>query len=95
MPKAIWNGKVIAESDKTVMIEGNHYFPVETVNKEYLKESQSHTICPWKGVASYYTLVVDGNENRDAAWYYPEPSYAATPIKDHIAFWRGVEVLSE
>ncbi len=92
MPKAIWNGKVIAESEKTVMVEGNHYFPPETINKEFFKPSESHTVCSWKGVASYYDVVVDGEENRNAAWYYPEPSHSAQPIKDHVAFWHGVEV---
>lgn len=90
--KAIWNGRVLAESDNTVMIEGNHYFPVDSVNKEYLENSNTHTTCPWKGVASYYNVNVDGKINKDAAWYYPEPSDAAKPIKDHIAFWKGVEV---
>ena len=93
MPKAIWKGKVIAESDRTVMVEGNHYFPPETVNREFFAESESHTVCPWKGVASYYNLEVDGEQNYDAAWYYPEPSDAANIIKDYVAFWRGVEVI--
>jgi len=92
MAKAIWNGTVIAESDKTVMVEGNHYFPPESVNTEYLKETSTHTTCPWKGLASYYTVVVDGEENADAAWFYPEPKKAAAEIKDHVAFWRGVTV---
>ncbi|WP_020527860.1 DUF427 domain-containing protein [Flexithrix dorotheae] len=91
--KAIWNNKVIAESDKTVRIEGNHYFPIETVNKEFLKKSETHTNCPWKGTASYYSLEVDGETNNDAAWFYPDPSEAASAIKDHVAFWRGVEVV--
>lgn len=90
--KAIWNGKVIAESDKTVMIEGNHYFPKDTLKPEFFKDSSLHTTCPWKGVASYYTLDVEGEENADAAWYYPDPKSAAHMIKDHVAFWRGVEV---
>lgn len=92
MAKAIWNGIVIAESDKTLMVEGNHYFPPESVNTEYFKETSTHTTCPWKGLASYYTVVVDGEENKDAAWYYPEPKKAAAEIKDHVAFWRGVTV---
>jgi uncharacterized protein (DUF427 family) len=92
--KAIWNDKVIAESDETVFIEGNHYFPVSSVNQELLKESGTHSVCPWKGTASYYHLEVDGVENADAAWYYPTPSDAAQPIKDHIAFWKGVQVVS-
>ncbi|NQT61795.1 MAG: DUF427 domain-containing protein [Candidatus Marinimicrobia bacterium] len=91
--KAIWNDKVIAESDKTVIIEGNHYFPVNSVNPAYLRDSQTHTICHWKGTASYYHIEVEGMDNRDAAWYYPDPSDAAEPIRDHIAFWKGVEVL--
>lgn len=91
--KAIWNNQVIAESDETKNVEGNQYFPPGSVNQEYLKSSASHTVCPWKGTASYYDVVVDGKENKDAAWYYPEPSEAAKQIKDHIAFWRGVEVV--
>ena len=90
--KAIWNGKVIAESDKTINIEGNQYFPLDSVNKDYLLNSETHTICHWKGTASYYDVVVDGKTNKDAAWYYPAPSALANKIKDYIAFWRGVEV---
>lgn len=90
--KAQWNGTVLAESDDTVVVEGNHYFPREAVRAEYLVPSDQHTTCPWKGVASYYTVRVDGEENPDAAWYYPEPSPAAEQIRDRIAFWRGVEV---
>ena len=90
--KATWNGKVIAESDDTKVVEGNHYFPAESVNKEYVKASSKNTTCPWKGEASYYSLVVDGKENTDAAWYYPAPKSAAAEIKDHVAFWKGVEV---
>ena len=93
MPKAIWNGKVIAESDETIMVEGNHYFPPETVNKEFFQDSRTNTVCSWKGVASYYTVSVDGQDNPDAAWYYPEPSDAAGNIRDYVAFWRGVEVV--
>jgi len=93
MPKAIWNGAVIAESDQTVMVEGNHYFPREAVKREYLAESSTHTICPWKGVASYYSIEVDGKKNKDGAWYYPDPKPAARHIKDRIAFWRGVNVV--
>jgi len=92
MPKAVWNDAVIAESDDTVVVEGNHYFPPESVNTEYLTPSSSHTVCPWKGVASYYDIEVDGDTNRGGAWYYPEPSPAASEIKDHIAFWRGVKI---
>ena len=94
MAKAIWNDVVIAESDDTVIVEGNHYFPINDVNMEFFKDSRSHTRCPWKGIASYYTIAVDGKENQDAAWYYPTPSDAASMIKDHIAFWRGVIVVS-
>jgi len=92
MAKAIWNDTVIAESDKTVMVEGNHYFPPDSVKKEYFQETSTHTTCPWKGVANYYTVVVDGDENADAAWTYPTPKKAASEIKDHVAFWRGVTV---
>lgn len=92
MPKAIWKGTVLADSDRTVMVEGNHYFPPETVHREYFAESKSHTICPWKGVASYFNIKVDGQFNYDAAWYYPRPAEAAKVIKGYIAFWHGVEV---
>jgi uncharacterized protein (DUF427 family) len=92
MAKATWNGAVIAESDSTVMVEGNHYFPIESVNADLLEPSSKHTSCPWKGEASYYSLNVDGNVNADAAWFYPAPKDAAKEIKDHIAFWRGVTV---
>ena len=90
--QATFNGKVIAESDNTKPLEGNHYFPFEDVNKEFLKDSSTNTFCPWKGSASYYTVEVDGVEGADAAWYYPEPKDAAAGIKDHVAFWKGVEV---
>jgi len=90
--KAIWNNTVIAESDTTVSLEGNEYFPVNSVNTEYIKTSNHHTTCPWKGVASYYDVVVDGEVNENAAWYYPAPSTMAEEIKDHIAFWKGVEI---
>jgi uncharacterized protein (DUF427 family) len=92
MPKAIWKGKVIAETDKHEVVEGNVYFPPEAVNRDYLQPTSTHTVCPWKGTASYYSVVVDGEENKDAAWYYPEPKTAAANIKDHVAFWRGVTV---
>lgn len=92
MVRAIWNGTTIAESDRTVVVEGNHYFPVESVNMNYLTDSPSHTICPWKGTASYYSIEVDGKTNKDAAWYYPNPSEAAAEIKNRIAFWRGVQI---
>lgn len=90
--KAVWNGTTVAESDDTVVVEGNHYFPAETVKKEYLEESTTHTTCPWKGLASYYTLEVDGRKNPDAAWYYPAPKDAAKEITGRVAFWKGVEV---
>ena len=90
--KAIWNGKVLAESADTIVIEGNHYFPVESINKEFFKDSTTNTLCPWKGTASYYSLDVDGDQNPDAAWYYTQPSELARQIKDHVAFWKGVEV---
>jgi uncharacterized protein (DUF427 family) len=92
MIRATWNGAVIAESDHTIVVEGNHYFPPEAVNTQYLSPSPSHTRCPWKGTASYYNLVIDGQDNRDAAWYYPDPSPAAAPIAGHVAFWHGVRV---
>jgi len=90
--RAIWNGKVIAESDRCQSVEGNAYFPPQSVRQEYLKQSGTRTLCPWKGIAHYYTLQVDGMENPDAAWYYPEPKAAASHIRDHVAFWRGVTV---
>jgi uncharacterized protein (DUF427 family) len=92
MAKATWKGATIAESDRCEVVEGNVYFPRESVRDEHLKESATHTTCPWKGVASYYTVVVDGEENRDAAWYYPEPKPAADNIRGYVAFWRGVQV---
>ncbi|MGH9779070.1 MAG: DUF427 domain-containing protein [Candidatus Acidiferrales bacterium] len=92
MAKAIWNNTVLAESDRCEMVEGNHYFPPEAVKREYLKPSNSHTVCSWKGTASYYHVEVGGQRNPDAAWYYPEPSAAARNIKDHVAFWKGVKV---
>ena len=92
MATATWNGTTIAHSDDTILVEGNHYFPADTVRSEYLKDSETHTLCPWKGTASYYTLVVDGKENKDAAWYYPETKPEADHIRGRIAFWRGVEV---
>lgn len=90
--RATWNGAVLAESDKTIIVEGNHYFPPDAVNREYFASSPTHTQCYWKGQASYYNLDVEGTENRDAAWYYPAPFDAADVIKDYVAFWRGVEV---
>jgi uncharacterized protein (DUF427 family) len=90
--KAIWHDAVIAESDRTVVVEGNHYFPVDAVHSEYLRESQTHSTCPWKGLASYYDVVVSGEVNKDAAWYYPDPKEAAANIRGHVAFWKGVKV---
>lgn len=90
--RAVWNGRTIAESSQTVVVEGNQYFPAESVNRDYLTASDTTTVCPWKGTASYYTLSVDGQTNPDAAWYYPQPKDAATQIRDHVAFWRGVTV---
>lgn len=90
--KATWNGATIAESDDTVVIEGNHYFPREAISKEYFQDSSTHTTCPWKGEASYFDVVVNGEVNKDSAWYYPEPKPAAAEIKDRVAFWRGVKV---
>ncbi|MGF7150528.1 uncharacterized protein (DUF427 family) [Sphingomonas zeicaulis] len=92
MVKAVWNGATIAESNETIVVEGNHYFPREAVNAALLVPSGTTSVCPWKGTASYYSLVVDGAENRDAAWYYPETKPAADEIRDRIAFWKGVEV---
>ncbi|MCO5187519.1 MAG: DUF427 domain-containing protein [Anaerolineae bacterium] len=93
MAKAIWNGAILAESNQTEKVEGNHYFPPNSINRAYFKASNKHTTCPWKGVASYYDIVVDGKTNEGAAWYYPTPSAAASQIKDHVAFWRGVQVV--
>ncbi len=92
MAKAEWNGAVVAQSDDTVVVEGNHYFPADAVNRAYLKPSQTTTKCPWKGTAHYHTLSVDGKENPDAAWYYPDPKPAPAQIRDRIAFWKGVTV---
>ncbi len=92
MAMAIWNNTVLAESDRCEMVEGNHYFPPEAVKREYLKPSNTHTECPWKGTASYFHIEVGSQRNPDAAWFYPEPRAAARQIKDHVAFWRGVKV---
>ena len=92
MAKAVWNGQTLAESEKTEMVEGNIYFPEESVKREFLKASSTTSSCPWKGQARYYSLASDGQENPDAAWYYPDPKPAARKIKNHVAFWRGVEV---
>ncbi len=90
--KAIWNNTVLAESDETVEVEGNQYFPRESLNQEYFEESTHTSVCPWKGTANYFTLRVDGEENPDAAWYYAEPKEAAREISGHVAFWKGVTV---
>ncbi|UCD60464.1 MAG: DUF427 domain-containing protein [Flavobacteriaceae bacterium] len=91
--KAIWNNAIVAESDNTIVVENNHYFPAESIKKEYFKASTTHSTCPWKGVASYYTLEVNGKENKDAAWFYPEISELAKQIKGFVAFWKGVEIV--
>ena len=92
MVQAVWNDAVIAQSDDTVVVEGNHYFPLDAVNKDALKPSAHTSVCPWKGTAGYYTLVANGAENPDAAWYYAEPKPAASEIKGRVAFWKGVKV---
>ena len=92
MIKASWNGKVIAESDRTEIVEGNHYFAAEALHKEFFRSSETHSVCPWKGVASYYSIEVDGQTNPDAAWYYPDPKAAARNIAGRVAFWKGVRV---
>lgn len=91
--KAKWNNAIVAESDNTIVVENNHYFPAESIKKEYFKASTTHSTCPWKGVASYYTLEVNGKENKDAAWFYPEISELAKQIKGFVAFWKGVEIV--
>ncbi len=92
MPKAVWNEKVIAESDDTEVVEGNHYFPADTINGQYFKPSDTTSVCPWKGTASYYHIEVDGSVNSDAAWFYSDPKKAAENIRDRVAFWKGVDV---
>jgi uncharacterized protein (DUF427 family) len=91
--KAIWNNTTLADSDATVVVEGNHYFPSDSVKKEFFRASDTHSTCPWKGLASYYDVVVNDKVNKDAAWYYPEPSEAAKEIKGRVAFWKGVQVI--
>lgn len=91
--KAIWNNKVVAESNDTIVIENNHYFPAQSLTQEYFSKSETQSYCPWKGKASYYSLEVKGKSNPDAAWYYPETSHAAKPIEGYIAFWKGVDVV--
>jgi len=95
MVRAIWNGTELAKSENTIEVEGNQYFPKEDVKLSYFENSDYHTRCPWKGLASYYDVVVDGKRNEDAAWYYPDPLEKAEMIKDYIAFWRGVEILTD
>lgn len=92
MPKALWNGEVIAESDNTVIVDGNHYFPHDTIKTEYFKESQTTSVCGWKGTANYYSVDVNGKVNADAAWYYADPLPKAENIRNHVAFWKGVQV---
>lgn len=91
--KAIWNDTVLAESDDTVVVEGHHYFPPDAINEAYFEASDHRTRCPWKGQARYYDIVVDGNRNENAAWYYPQPKDAAQQIEDRVAFWKGVEIV--
>jgi uncharacterized protein (DUF427 family) len=90
--KATWNGVVIAQSEHTEVVEGNHYFPADAIKREFFKPSETQTVCPWKGTASYYTLKVNGSTNPDAAWYYPDPKDAAKEIANHVAFWKGVTI---
>ncbi|NND88726.1 MAG: DUF427 domain-containing protein [Flavobacteriaceae bacterium] len=90
--KAIWNDTILAESDQTIVIENNHYFPPDSIKKSFFKKSETHTHCPWKGEASYYTLEVEGKSNPDAAWFYPEASHAAKAIEGYVAFWKGVSI---
>ncbi len=93
--KAIWNNKIIAESNETIVVENNHYFPKNSVKKEYFESSNTDSLCPWKGFASYYNVIVDGKTNANAAWYYPEPKEKAKEIKNYVAFWKGVKVINE
>lgn len=93
--RAVWNGVVLAESSETVRVEGNHYFPRDSVRLDHLVASSSHTLCPWKGLASYYSVIANGQRNENAAWYYPHPSPLARRVKDCIAFWNGVEVVED
>ena len=91
--RTVWKKITLAESDETIVVEGNNYFPPDSINRVYFEDSDTHTHCSWKGQASYYDIVVDGERNEDAAWYYPEPKEKAAKIKDHVAFWKGVEVV--
>jgi len=90
--KAIWNGAVLAESNDTAVVEGNHYFPPDAIHKQFFRPSETHTVCGWKGTASYYDIVVNGQVNKDAAWYYPQTKEAAKDIEGYVAFWKGVKV---
>lgn len=92
--KAIWKDIVLAESDQTIVIEGNHYFPHDAIKKEFFRKTDTKTICGWKGVANYFSVIVNGNTNNDCAWYYPEPTKDAEKIKNHVAFWKGVKIIS-
>ncbi len=92
MPKAIWNDAVLAESDATVMVEGNHYFPPDSIDRQFFRESNTESVCGWKGTAKYYDIEVNGQMNSDAAWYYPTPKPKAQNIQAHVAFWKGVQV---
>lgn len=92
MARATWKGTVLAESDRTIVVEGNHYFPPEAIRKDHFRPSETHTVCSWKGTASYYDVVVGGDVNKDAAWFYPTPKDAAKEITDYVAFWRGVDI---
>ncbi len=94
MPKAIWNHTVLAESDRTIVVEGNHYFPPDSLHQEFFQTSDTHTTCPWKGVANYYNIEVNGQINKDAAWYYPTAKEKAKHFQGYVAFWRGVQVES-
>ncbi len=91
--KATWKNAILAESDNTIVVEGNHYFPPDSLSKEYFRESETHTTCSWKGIASYYNVLVDGEMNKDAAWYYPEPKEVVKTIKNYVAFWNGIKVV--
>ena len=93
MQKAIWNGKILAESDSTIVVEDNHYFPEESINDEYFFLTNHHTTCSWKGIASYYNIIVDGKKNENSAWFYPSPKDAAAHIRNYVAFWKGVEIV--
>ncbi len=93
--KAVWNGQILAQSNKTFLVEGNYYFPPDSVNTDFLKPSEHHTVCAWKGTASYFDIVVGESTNKQAAWYYPNPGDIAAYLKNYVAFWRGVEIIEE